>query len=111
MNLGSDHLHLRKRMYKNLEPYPHPEVFKRNFDHVMFAIGSIAPLALLPQIFRIFVYKDVAGLSIWTWIFLGMINSMWALYGFLHKEKPILVANCGMAFFDFLILFGIVLFR
>ena len=111
MNLGTDHLHLRERLYKNLEPYPHPEKLKRFFDKLMFAVGTIAPLALLPQVLQIYVHRNVAGLSIWSWIFLGIINLLWAMYGFLHKEKPILIANFGMATFDFAIVLGIVLFR
>jgi uncharacterized protein with PQ loop repeat len=111
MNLGSDHLELRKRLYKNLEPYPHPEKLKRYFDRTMFVIGSCAPLALLPQVSQVYVEHHVAGLSIITWCLLGIINTLWAIYGFLHKEKPILIANVGMAFLDFSIVVGILLFR
>ena len=111
MILGSDHLQLRKRFYKNLEPYPHPEKFKRNFDRTMFVIGSFAPLALLPQVVQVFVQHNVAGLSILTWCLLGMMNTLWAIYGFLHRERPILIANTGMAILDASIVIGILLFR
>jgi uncharacterized protein with PQ loop repeat len=111
MSLGIDHLQLRKRLYKNLEPYPHPESFKRFFDRLMIVVGTLAPLALLPQIYQVFVHHDVAGLSLLTWISLGIINLLWAVYGILHRELPIFVANFGMSFLDFSIVFGIFLFR
>ena len=111
MNLGSDHLQLRKRLYKNLEPYPHPEKFKRYFDRLMFIVGTLAPCALLPQVFQVFVEHQVAGLAILSWCLLGGINTLWAMYGFLHRERPILIANSGMALLNFSIVIGILLFR
>ena len=111
MNLGTQHLHLRKRMYKNLEPYPHPIRFKRYFDGLMYVVGSLAPLALLPQVIHLYVHKDAAGLSISTWILLGIINTLWACYGVIHKEKPIFIANLGMMILNFSIVIGIILYR
>ena len=111
MNLGSAHLMLRKRLFKNLEPYPHPEKFKRYFDKFMFVVGSFAPLALLPQVTQVYLQHNVDGLSVSTWVLLGIINGLWATYGFLHKERPILIANLGMAILDASIVAGVLLFR
>jgi uncharacterized protein with PQ loop repeat len=111
MNLGLDHLHLRKRLYSNLEEYPHPEKFRRWFDGLMYGIGVIAPAALLPQVIQLYFFRSAAGLSPLTWALLGIINGLWATYGALHKETPILIANLGMATLDFVILIGIFLFR
>jgi uncharacterized protein with PQ loop repeat len=77
----------------------------------MFIVGSLAPLALVPQVFQVYVYRNVESLSIWTWILLGTINSLWAIYGTVHREPPIMIANIGMAILDFSIVFGILLFR
>ena len=111
MNIGTLHMHLRKRMYKNLEPYPHPVKFKRYFDGLMYIVGSLAPLALLPQVVHLYVHKDSAGLSIITWIMLAVINSLWATYGLLHREKPIFIANLGMTILDVSLVIGILLFH
>ena len=77
----------------------------------MFLIGTLSPLALLPQIFQVFVHQNVAGLSIWTWILLGTINFLWSVYGALHREYPVLVANLGMTILDLSLVLGILLFR
>jgi len=77
----------------------------------MFVVGTFAPLALLPQVVQVFVNRDVAGLSASTWVLLGTINALWAIYGILHRERPIIIANAGMALLDFIVVFGIVLFR
>lgn len=111
MNLGTSHLHLRKRMYENLEPYPHPIPFKRYFDGLMYVVGSLAPLALLPQVVHLYAHKDAAGLSISTWIMLGMINSLWVVYGAIHRERPIFIANLGMTILNFSIVVGIFLYH
>jgi uncharacterized protein with PQ loop repeat len=110
MNLGLDHLHAR-RQYKNLSTYPHPNKLIRFFDGFMYAVGVIAPLALLPQVIQLYFYRNAAGLSPLTWALLGIINGCWATYGALHRQSPILVANLGMATLDFVILIGIFLFH
>ena len=73
----------------------------------MFVVGTLAPLALLPQVFQVYVHHNVNGLSILTWSLLGFINTLWATYGLLHHERPIFIANLGMAFLDFSIVVGI----
>ena len=77
----------------------------------MYCVGTVAPLALLPQVSRVYLYKDVTGLSIVTWILLGSINFLWAVYGTLHHERPIMIANTGMCILNFAIVFGILLYR
>jgi uncharacterized protein with PQ loop repeat len=97
-------------MFENLEPYPHPIKFKRYFDGLMYVVGSLAPLALLPQVIHLYVHKDATGLSITTWVLLGMINGLWVVYGAIHREKPIFIANLGMCILNFSIVVGILLF-
>jgi uncharacterized protein with PQ loop repeat len=111
MNLGFDHLNLRKRMYENLEPYPHPNHGKRNYDKFMIVVGSLAPLAVLPQVIQLYVHHDASGLSMLTWSLLASINALWAVYGIIHKERPLIIANTGLAILDFLIVAGILLYR
>ncbi|MES2226111.1 MAG: hypothetical protein V4480_04880 [Patescibacteria group bacterium] len=111
MNIGEHHLHLRKRTYRRLEAYPHPDRLRRMFDMLMYAVGIVSPLALLPQAMEVYVHRDVAGLSLVTWGLLGCASLLWTLYGVLHREYPILVTNAGMTLLNFGIVIGILLFR
>ncbi len=84
---------------------------RRFFDFLMYGIGVMAPLALLPQVIHVYSYKDAAGLSLTTWLLLGTINTLWVVYGWLHRAYPILLANLGMALLNFIIVVGIFLYR
>lgn len=90
---GLHHFHKRKRVYENLEPYPNPNKFKRFMDKGIFVIGVIGPLMTLPQVLKVWIDKDVSGLSIITWISFIVISIFWLIYGILHKEKPIIITQ------------------
>lgn len=105
------HLHVRKRIYKNLENYPNTNQLKRALDYIMYGVAIVTPLALLPQVFQLFTYKDAAGLSLLTWVLLGCLNFLWIVYALVHKEKPILLANVLMGILNFTLVCGIVLYR
>src|SRR5262249_25603819 len=105
------HLHVRKRLWKNLERYPHPNLFKRAFDYLVYCVALFTPLVLLPQVLQVFETKSVAGLSISTWFLFGMIAVVWTTYGIIHKEWPIIISNILMAFLDFIVVVGILMYR
>jgi MtN3 and saliva related transmembrane protein len=90
---GNHHLHVRKRIYKHFEPFPHPNALKRRLDRVMVFIAIAGPLATLPQVYDVFVTRNVASLSLTTWGLWTILSCVWLLYGYLHKETPIMVSN------------------
>jgi len=107
MSLGQQHLHARQRIFKHLEPFPARTALKRFLDYLMYAVGIVAPLAILPQIFQIYSTKSGAGVSLSTWAILGCINILWAIYGVVHKEKQIIFANVLIALCDLIIVIGV----
>lgn len=111
MDHGLHHLHSRKRIYKNLEPYPHPSAWARFVDRTMYVIGIGAPLVLIPQIAEVWVDRNVGGISIFTWSAFAVINVFWLVYGSLHKEKPLIISSGLLIVLNFAVAFGVVLFR
>ena len=77
----------------------------------MLVVGTFSPLALFPQVFQVFIHRDVAGLSILTWAILSGVNFLWTIYGLIHREPPIWIANLGMTILNLSIVLGILLFR
>jgi uncharacterized protein with PQ loop repeat len=90
---GHHHLSLRKRMHERLEPYPHPDAFKRFLDKIMMGVALIGPLATLPQVYQVFMTQDTKGLSLVTWTVWVLLSCIWLVYGILHKELPIALSN------------------
>ena len=111
MSNGFHHLHTRKRIYKKLEKYPSPNLFKRGLDYLMYGVAIGAPLTLLPQVYQLYAFKEAAGLSLLTWLLLACINVLWCAYASVHKEWLIFTANLLMGCLNFVVMYGIFLYR
>ena len=105
---GFHHLSLRKRIFKNLEPFPHPNALKRSLDRVMLFIALAGPLATIPQVYQVYVSQDAKGLSLLTWVIWTLLSALWVLYGYLHKELPILAANVVYVILQAMVVLAIV---
>ncbi len=90
---GSHHLHMRKRGSRNLAPYPHPNAFKRFLDRFMYVVAIGGPLSTLPQVFQVFETRDVSSLSFTTWGLWFLLSIVWLIYGFVHKDMPIIISQ------------------
>ena len=106
MSLGQRHLHARRRVAKQLEPFP-ASGFRKYFDYFMYGVGIIMPIALIPQVSAIYIHHDVAGISLLTWLLLTFFNVLWSMYGLLHKDPPILIANTLLTILDIAIVAGV----
>ena len=89
---GIHHIHLRKRIHSKKEVYPHPNKFIRLFDKFLIIGAIIGPMMALPQILKIYIFQDATGISTISFSLYALFNIPWAFYGFLHKEKPIVIA-------------------
>ena len=107
---GFHHVRARMRRTKGLKPFPSANVWEKFFDYLMYGVGILAPIALVPQILQIYETKNSAGISLTTWIFLGIINALWALYGVAHKDKQLIFANALITLFDLVIVVGILVY-
>src|SRR3989344_3627258 len=98
VNLGMHHLHRRRRAAR---PALSP------FDYLMYGVGMVQPLALLPQIIAIYVDHSKVGVSTTTWIALTVFNTLWAIYGYRHRAWHIMIANIMLAVLDVAIVAGV----
>jgi uncharacterized protein with PQ loop repeat len=88
---GLYHLHTRKRVHVKRQKYPAKQKLKRVVDTIMYAGAFLGPLFTLPQVLKIWVGKDAAGISLFTWSFYFVSAMFWVVYGTVHKEKPIIL--------------------
>ena len=86
-------------------------VLKDALDILMYPVAIIAPLALLPQVIKLYTSQDPSGLALSTWLILGFLNIIWLVYGHVHREPPITLTNFMLGVLNFAIVFGILLFR
>ena len=76
----------------------------------MILVAVLVPLAHIPQIFKIWYYKDASGISLISWSSFVVFSLLWLYYGFLHKEKPLIIMYIFLLFIQIIILIGGFLF-
>jgi MtN3 and saliva related transmembrane protein len=87
------HVHARKRFHhKNLRPYPAKHPWYRFLDQLVYVVAVISPLSAVPQIMKLW-NGESDGVSVLSWLIFGLVAAIWLLYGFAHKEWPIIVSN------------------
>jgi uncharacterized protein with PQ loop repeat len=110
MSKGLHHFHKRKRVYENLEQYPHPDKWKNLLDKMIYFVGIFGPLMTAPQLAKIFIEKSAEGLSLITWASYVVVAIFWVIYGIAHKEKPIIVIYFFWVVVNSLAVIGILLY-
>jgi MtN3 and saliva related transmembrane protein len=104
------HFHLRRRARLLRDPYPHYHPSVRMLDNIVLIAGILGPLLTLPQIYKIYVFKEVAGLSFISWFMYAVFNIPWVVYGVVHKAKPILYSQIGWMLTNAFVALGILLY-
>jgi len=107
---GLHHFHKRKRVYEKLEPYPHPDKIKRFVDKTILFVGVAGPIMTLPQLFKIWVEKQASGISVVSFSAYLFVAAFWVFYGFLHKEKPIIITHSIWFFMHLSIVIGALIY-
>ncbi len=73
---------------------------------LVYTGASIGPIITIPQILLIWGQKNAAGISSITWLGYACGSTIWIIYGFVHKERPILFTNIAMFLVQITVLTG-----
>ena len=109
-NHGLHHIHLRKRIHQQYQPYPHPNKWIHLLYKSLIFLAVIGPLTTFPQLYDIFWKKNVLGLSFWTWFSYTLLSLPWLIYGLVHKDKPIFISSLLWFMIQGVVAWGIYLY-
>ncbi len=107
---GLFHYHLRKRIHQKGEEFPSPDKLKRFYDKFIYVIAILAPIANIPQLLKIWVDKTAAGVSAISWFIFSFFAVTWVIYGFIHKDKHLIIMYSGLIITQVLIAIGAVIY-
>lgn len=110
MNLGLHYLLQRSKSLEKKEIEDNLEL-KRFINRFIYFVGGFGVAVIIPQVTRIWISKDVSGVSLTTWAGFLIASVFWLIYGLVHKEKPIIYTNTIVCILDFLIVIGIIMHR
>lgn len=105
--IASHHLDKRRRIHLKHEAYPHPNKFKRFVDKIILVIGVISPLLTLPQVLKVWILQNAAGLSLISWVGYIIFDTVWLTYGIIHRLKPIIIAYIIWLILEIIMLIGV----
>jgi uncharacterized protein with PQ loop repeat len=108
-NFGLHHFH--RRVSSELHPFfeSRSKLIKL-FDRLVYIGGTSGVIVTLPQLTKIWIGRNVAGLSLITWIGLFCGTLFWVCCGVLHKARPIIFINLVYSVVNLLIVIGIIAF-
>lgn len=106
------HIHKRGRHKGDRFKHSYPSEDKRIafLDKLLVVVAVIGPLMTLPQIFKIYVNQNATGISVLSWAMYAFFNIPWILYGFVHKEKPIIISYVLGFTFNTIVVIGTFLY-
>ncbi|NBU33011.1 hypothetical protein EB118_07665 [bacterium] len=64
-----------------------------SIDRMMMLVGSLTPLATIPQIITIYSAQSVANVSLLTWILYDLSSVLFLSYAILHKLPPLIISS------------------
>lgn len=110
MNIGLHHLVTEIKSLERQEIEDNKPL-KTFINRFIYFIGGFGVAVIIPQVTRIWFYKEADGVSLTTWGGFFIASVFWLIYGLIHKEKPIIYTNVFVCVLDLLIIVGIISHR
>ena len=104
------HIHQRKRIHEDKQPFPHPDKKIRYIDNMAMVNAVVMPLTVLPQIYRIFYYQVVDGISLLMWVLFALSCLVMLVYGIVHKSKELIVLNVCWTVMNVIVIAGVIIY-
>lgn len=80
-------------------------------DRMMMLVGSLTPLATIPQIMTIYSAQSVENVSLLTWILYDLSAILFLSYAILHKLPPLIISSILWIIVDSAVIVGWFIFR
>ena len=77
----------------------------------MIIIAIAAPLATLPQIYKVWIEQNTQGVSLLSWGMYSLIGLPLLAYGLIHKERPLILLYSLNLIANIAVFFGTVIYR
>ncbi len=80
---------------------------KEILDSLVYISALFGAILNIPQLARIWIDREISGVSTVTWIGFLLGSSFWLFYGIVHREKPIILANAVYVCIQLMIVVGL----
>jgi len=91
------------------QPWPPKSKWKRFMGRAIYIVGIFGPIMTIPQITKIWVEKNAAGVSVVSWSAYLAVAIFWVIYGITFKRKPIVFIYSIWIILEVFIVIGIII--
>lgn len=99
------HIHQRKRIHlEQLKDY-------HVLDHLVYFAGPLIPIAILPQVHKVWVERQTEGTYLVTWVMLSFAATVMALYAIKHREWPLMLTYIPLVVLDLAVVIGLLVVK
>ncbi len=98
------HKHKRQKAHKTL--VAQKKTNNKFVDRLTYAAAIIEPIITIPQAYQLFRDQNAAGISILSWVGYEMLTIVWLWYGFVHKDKAIIMYSAMYAVVQMAVIVG-----
>ena len=80
-------------------------------DTLAYVASTLSLVFTADQLRIIWIGHNASGVSPLAWFFYTVSSSVWLMYGYVHKEKVLLITHSVWVVMSSLIFLGILLYR
>lgn len=101
---------IKRTLFSGLEAYPSEKFWIALLDKLLMIVAIVSPLMSLPQAYNLYSSQSAGSLSLLSWSSWALFNIPWIIYGFVHKQKPIITMYILWFLMNMSIVIGIILY-
>lgn len=83
---------------------------KQLIKRSVLIIAVIEPVMTLPQVLKIWIDKEAAGISSITWGFYIFAALIWLMYGIQIKDRPLIISSFLWIIMESLVVIGTLIY-
>jgi uncharacterized protein with PQ loop repeat len=87
-------------------PKPKKNSNNHYIDRLVYFAAILEPLVTIPQVYIIFHDKSAEGVSLLSWLGFQILTAIWIWYGYVHKDKAILIYQGLFFIFQGMVIIG-----
>lgn len=81
--------------------------WSRVIDVAIYPIGGLSLVLTIPQVYEVWVVKNVEGISLITWSMWTVSSLFWLMYGVVHKARAVAIMQIGWISLYILVIVGV----
>jgi len=80
-------------------------------DKLVLFVGTITPLATIPQIITIYSSQSAANISVYTWSLYAVSSVLFLCYAIVHRLLPLIISSIIWVIVDIIVVAGYFIFN